>query len=713
MSDSLFSPYWYRVAELKPALRASVVIARHRYRGETWYVLLNRLTGRSHRFNSAAYSLVGLMDGRRTVQEIWDQAQAADMEHSPTQDGVIRLLGQLHEATLIQSDILPSTIEIFRQAQGRSHGQWRRSLVNPLSIRIPLWNPDRFLERWAGLVAPLLNRATLCLWLVTVLTALGVALMHWTDLTHNLNARLLLPGNLLSIWLLYPLMKALHEIGHAVAVKKWGGEVPEMGIQLLALTPIPFVDAGASTAFSEKGRRVAVAAMGMMVETLLAALALFVWVNVESGLVSALAYNVILIGGASTLLFNGNPLLRYDGYYIFSDLIEIPNLGQRANRYLGYLFQRYLLGVDGAESPVTAPGEGGWFLVYGPIAFCYRILILVGLIWMVCGRFFIIGILIALWGAVTLLLLPAVRALSRLMEGARQRRRRLMALGVGGVVGLGLLLFSFPMPFWTTTQGVVWLPEDALVRAGTDCEVVELLASGKTVVAKGAPLLRGSDPLLETQRALYQAQLRELQVRFNALPLRERVKRRILREEIERADADLSQTEEKIAKLLVRSPTRGRLVLIDEGHLEGSFLREGDLIGYIIAHHRPTVRAVVKQDDIGLIRGQLTGVEIRLSERAATPLAAEVTRIVPAADHQLPSAALGTAGGGAIPVDPTDAQGLRALESYFQLDLGLPEAMAAPHIGARAHVRFDHGRLPLALQWFRGLRQLFLRKFYV
>jgi putative peptide zinc metalloprotease protein len=299
------------------------------------------------------------------------------------------------------------------------------------------------------------------------------------------------------------------------------------------------------------------------------------------------------------------------------------------------------------------------------------------------------------------------------MEGVHQRRRRLMALSVGILVGLGLLLFSFPMPFWTTTQGVVWLPEDALVRAGTDCEVVEVLAPGNTVVTKGAPLLRGSDPLLETQRALYQAQLRELQVRFNALPLRERVKRRIMLEEIERTNADLHQTEEKIAKLLVCSPSHGQLVLIDERHLEGRFLREGDLIGYIIADHRPTVRAVVKQEDIGLIRGQLTGVEIRLSEHAVTALAAEVTRIVPAADHQLPSAALGTAGGGAIPVDPTDVQGLRALKSYFQLDLGLPEAIAAPHIGGRAYVRFDHGRLPLALQWYRSLRQLFLRKFYV
>ena len=113
--------------------------------------------------------------------------------------------------------------------------------------------------------------------------------------------------------------------------------------------------------------------MGMMVELLLASLAMFVWLNVETGVISALAYNVMVIGGVSTLLFNGNPLLRYDGYYLLADLIEIPNLGQRSTRYIGYLLQRYLLGIEKAESPVTARGERGWFLVYGPISFCYRI----------------------------------------------------------------------------------------------------------------------------------------------------------------------------------------------------------------------------------------------------------------------------------------------------------------------------------------------------
>ncbi|MCP4878249.1 MAG: hypothetical protein GY896_22585, partial [Gammaproteobacteria bacterium] len=340
MSESTFSTYWYRVANLKPVLRDAAIISRHVYRGQPWYVLRNSLSGRNHRFNAAAYALIGQMDGQRTVQEIWENTDKLSIDASPTQDEVILLLGRLHDADLIQSDILPSTVELFRQAQGQPSNGWKQRVSNPFSLRFPLCDPEWLLERWRSLAAPMFSRGTFILWLLVVLSAIVAAVMHWPELSGSLADKLFLPSNLLLLWLVYPLVKILHEFGHAFAVKKWGGEVHEMGIILLALTPIPYIDATASSSFPDKHRRIGVAAMGMMVELLLASLALFVWLNVETGLISALAYNVMLIGGVSTLLFNGNPLLRYDGYYIFADLFEIPNLGQRSTRYLGYLLQR-------------------------------------------------------------------------------------------------------------------------------------------------------------------------------------------------------------------------------------------------------------------------------------------------------------------------------------------------------------------------------------
>jgi putative peptide zinc metalloprotease protein len=484
---------------------------------------------------------------------------------------------------------------------------------------------------------------------------------------------------------------------------------------LLALTPIPYLDATASAGFSDKRHRIIVAAAGMIVELLVASLALLVWLNVEAGLVRNLAYNVMLIGGVSTLLFNGNPLLRYDGYYMLSDLLEIPNLAQRSKGYLGYLLQRYLLGVESAKSTVTATGEKVWFLAYGPLSWCYRIAVLVGLIWLVSGRFFFVGILLALWGVVALLILPAFRGVMGLLHNpaVQSRRLRVTAIACGALMALILTVGVWPMPFWTTSQGVIRLPEQSVIRAGTDCEVVEVLAPVERMVEKDVPLLKGADPFLKARIEILRAGLQEQYATYNAEPLHERVRRKILLEEIERLKADLHQAEERFDKLLVRSPARGKFILIDHLKLPGRFVRQGELLGYIVTDRRPTIRAVVSQADIGLVREKVTGVHVRLAELMEKSLNAGIERIIPAADLYLPSAALGTAGGGSIPVDPGDPEGLRALENLFQLDISLPQEIKEPHIGSRVYVRFEHGRKPLVMQWYRSLRQLLLGKFYV
>ena len=252
-----------------------------------------------------------------------------------------------------------------------------------------------------------------------------------------------------------------------------------------------------------------------------------------------------------------------------------------------------------------------------------------------------------------------------------------------------------------------------MIRAGTDCELVEVLAPVEQEVARDAPLLRGVDPFLEAEVDIYRARLKELYAVYNAQPLRKRVKRKMLMDEIKLIKGDLHQAEEKSAQLLIRSPARGSFVLIDARNLPGRFVKKGELLGYIVAEHRPTIRAVVSQADIGLVRERVTKIEVRLAERPAMSLRADLERIIPAADLDLPSAALGTGGGGVVPIDPIDPDRLRALESLFQLDLSLPDPVKDPHIGGRAYVRFEHGTMPLAMQWYRSLRQLILWKFYV
>lgn len=292
---ALFSPQWYRVQAVTPRLKKHTRIHRHVYRGQLWYVLQDRIGNRYHRISPAAHWLVMQFDGKRNVGEIWEQAVAKFAESAPTQQETIQLLGQLHATDLLASNVSPDLWEIVQRHTGQVKNRWLQRLASPLAIKIPLVDPDRFLNRTQAGVRWLFTRWGLVLWALLVGSALLVAAQHWSELTGNISDQILTPTNLLLLALAFPLIKALHELGHAFATKIWGGEVHEMGLMLLVFMPVPYVDASAAAAIRERHKRVLVGAAGMMVEMAVAALALFYWIDAEPGLWKALAYNIMFI----------------------------------------------------------------------------------------------------------------------------------------------------------------------------------------------------------------------------------------------------------------------------------------------------------------------------------------------------------------------------------------------------------------------------------
>ena len=715
MTEALFSPSWYRVATLRPRIRGHARIYRHHYRDELWYVLQDDSSGKYHRFSPAAYYLIGLMDGERSVAQLWEQAGVKLGDDLPTQDEVIRLLGQLHAADVLQCDVSPDLLELFRRNQQHRRTKWKQRLRSPLVIRVPLWDPERFLNRWLPLVRPLFSWYGALVWLTVVVSALVLTGMHWSELTESVVDRVLAPQNLLVLWLAYPVVKALHELGHGFATRIWGGEVHEMGIMFLVFMPVPYVDASAASAFRDRRKRMLVGAAGIIVELFLASVALFVWLNVEPGIVRAIAYNVMLIGGVSTVLFNGNPLLRFDGYYVLADAVEIPNLGTRANRYFGYLFQRYLLKMEKAVSPVSARGERYWFVGYGVAAFLYRILIMTAIILFVAGKFFVIGVLLALWAVIPLLLLPVWKALSFLLFNPQLHRRRARAIVVSVtlVSVLGGLLFMVPVPLRSQAEGVVWLPEHSIIRAGADGFVQGLQANPGSLVSEGAPLIVTQDPFLTAELEILESRHDELRLEYRLERNNDRVRARILKEEISALEEDLTRHRERIERLVIRSPANGRLVLPQAGDLPGQYLRQGQLVGYVLDRKSPTARVVVSQQDVSLVRQRTRDVEMRFAGSSRAVLPASIQREVPGASHRLPAVALGSQGGGAIAVDPRDGQGVTTFERVFQFDISIDVPQVPEYIGGRVLVQFDHGFEPLGVQGYRAIRQLLLRRFNV
>jgi putative peptide zinc metalloprotease protein len=715
MSTSLFSNSWYRVAGLRPRLRAHAQIHRQSFRSQVWYVLQDHQTGRFFRVSPAANRMLCLMDGRRTMREVWDIAGEHSADDPPTQDETIQLLSQLHAADLLQGELPPDVGEIAARSQQAGQRALVQRLRNPMALRLPLFDPDKLLDAALPVVRPLFSWVAFLAWLALVLTGATLAGLHWSELTSNAADRVLVAQNLALIVCVYPLMKTLHELGHAFATKMWGGEVHEVGVMLLVFIPVPYVDASASAAFRQKRRRIVVGAAGIIVELALAAIAMIVWINASPGLGRAVAFNVILIGGVSTLFFNGNPLLRFDGYYILADLIEIPNLAVRANSYLFFLVQRHLLRIDGLDNPATAPGEAKWLLAYAILSFLYRMVVSFGIAVFLATRLFFVGTAMALWALVSIAALPLFKGLRFLATSPRLRGQRQRACTiVGGVAAAaGALLFLLPLPYATIAQGVVWIPDRAEVRAKAEGFVTDVLAEPGAQVSAQRQLVALADPILSAKVAVTQAQLTEMQLRFDAIKQTDRVQAEVLQEQVQRLTGTLASYLTREQDLTVTSTQDGRFVLPHAEDMPGRFLKRGDLLGYVIGDNDLVVRVVVPQADVDLVRQRTVRVDAYFAENLERPVPARVRREVPAAQNDVPSLALTTQGGGPIVLDPSRTQKPQSLFSMFQFDVDLTEPVPPRMAGARVYVRFDHGREALAWRVMRALRQFFLGQFRV
>jgi putative peptide zinc metalloprotease protein len=714
-TTSLFSPSWYRVSNLRPRLRSHAQIHRHFYRGQLWYVVQNHSTGRFHRFSPEAYLIIGLMDGKLSLNEIWETAAERLGDDMPTQEEVINLLTQLHRADVLQSDSIPATEELQLRDNKQIRKKRLQTLRSPLAIRIPLLDPEKFLHGLSSLIAPLFSGFGLLLWLVVVGWAVFLAAGHWSALTDNISDRVLAMDNLLLLWITFPFVKALHELGHGFAVKRWGGEVHEMGIMFLVFMPVPYVDASAASAFQSKYQRMVVGSAGMLVEVFIAALAMFVWLNVEPGMVRAVAFNVMLIAGVSTVLFNGNPLLRFDGYYVLMDWLEIPNLGSRANQYIGYLIQRYPFGIRNAQSPVSARGERGWFVFYSIASFCYRMFIFATIIWFVAGEFFVIGVLLAIWAATTTLIVPFMKQIWFLLSSpklSKQRGRAMLASGVFVSMILTALLM-IPVPSGAIVEGVIWAPEKSQVRASAAGLITRLAVQPGQAVSEADILVECEEPGLPAEVRVLQAQLKELRARYDVEILKDKTQAQITQQDIGHVQGMLARAEERQQELIVRSPTEGIFVVSDPQDMPGRFVQRGEVIGYVMDYNTVTARIVVVQEDVDLVRKHLRDVQVRLADRLTRPIPAVVEREVPAATDELPSPALSIAGGGVIATRPNEKGADIALRKLFQFDVKLHTNFPVNNIGERVYVRLLRDPEPLALQWFRLGRQLFLSKFNV
>ncbi len=698
-------PIYERLQNLRVCLAAHVRLSPQTYRGERWYVLADEARSRFMRIDSRAYSAIGRFNGRTTLNDVLNLVQRTDSSFSDQE--MAGLVLQLANFDALR-DPLPDDVRALTDNGKSALG---KNLINPLALRFRLLDPDQFLDIAMPWVQPLFSRPAALFWILSLLVAAFMGVTQLNTLAAAINSSLLAPSNLALGLVIFAVMKVLHEFAHAFAVKRWGGEVHEMGISFLVLMPIPYVDASASWVFRNKYRRALVGAVGIFVELWIAAVALIVFFVVEPGMVRSAALTAFLVGGVSTLFINGNPLLRFDGYYVLQDLAELPNLSSRASRYIVYLMKRYLLGIDSAQSPVTATGERKWLLGYGISAAIYRLFILVGIGLFLASKYLAVGVVLVTWVVGLQIVLPLCRAGWFIIRDKQisGRRSSVIARAIALPAIVIALLAYVPVNRTTSVEGVVWLPEQAQLYAKSTGTIDKVLVTEGQHIDVGTPILQLVNADLEPRKRVLEARLGELDVRHQTNLFGNRSAADVTKEERKSVVAQLNMINEKISALTVKSQHAGKVAFDYHRIVEGNHINLGDLIAYTIVPSDYIVRSVVRQRDIGRVRGGVNKIEVLLAENLGRRLPATILRETPSGDTQLPSRALARAGGGTIDTDPGDRASLQSSRQVFNIDLALEHQTLAGGLGGRAHVRFTHSPEPLLSQWHERLRQLLLR----
>lgn len=712
---------WYRLAPLKPRLRVGVEVTRQRFRGDLWFVVEDAASNQYFRLSDSAYRFVGLLNGHHSVEEALAECERAIGDRAPTRGEAVTILGQLYSSNLLIADASPDAEALLRRGRRRVAREVKGRLKSFLFVQIPILDPDRFLTRWAWLASPLYTPVGVALWLALLLAGLIAVARRLPEFTQAAGD-ILAPSNLGWLLATFVFIKLAHELGHGFACKVLGrrertggaaGECHEMGILLIVMLPIPYVDASSAWTLRSRWKRIIVNAGGMHFELALAAAAALVWAATATGTqVNALAYNAIFLASITTVLFNANPLLRYDGYYILSDLCEAPNLYQRSREAIYYYIKKYLFNARDPKDPASSTRTRNWLTTYGVASAVYRFVVLIIIIRFIAGQLFALGLLLAIVAAVMLFATPIaqlVKYLANASEIARTRRRATLITSGGFALVLAILLI-IPVPDRVRIDGIVDATRTIEIFSGAD-GFVDWIEQDARQVRAGDTLLRQSNP--ESQTILIQVSARLEATRTGRLASLDDPPTSSVLEQRERVlQHQLRNTLDQLDRQHITAPFDGLWVTPVGERAIGAFIPRGERIGQLVDPSDLRIRAIVDQSGAASLQREATSrpVDIRPIGRPDQKLQGEVRSISTAGREALPSPALGTAGGGRTETDPTDDQGMRPREPVFEL-LIQPNTTDDLFVGQRVQIRFAREPKPVFAQLLRAARQEFQQRF--
>jgi putative peptide zinc metalloprotease protein len=721
-------------------LRADLQVVPVEMSGTTTWMVKDPVTLEHFQFSSAEHALLERL--RRAVS-IAELQRSFEREFAPERispQAVWDFLSRLHEAGLLISDAAGQGHELLARMRRERARRWAMSWTRLLAIRFRGIDPDALLTavhercRWAFSKAAVFPVAVL------ILYATWLVIGHFDEFRSRLPELAALVDARNLPWLLLAIggVKVLHELGHALACKHFGGEVRELGFMLLVFAPCLYCDVSDAWQLPSKWRRIAVSAAGIGVELMLAAAATIVWWHAQPGVVQLVALNVMLICTVNTLLVNGNPLLRYDGYYILSDLAETPNLWQRSRDVLRSLWSGWFTTRPAAPSdPLVPARQRTWLALYAAVSKIYLSLLLVAIVWGLVEMLYpyrLQNLAYAVGFAVlgSTMAGPINNAVRAARNPMRREERRTGRIALAGTLLLAAAVGVLALPVnYYVTGPVVLMPNDAIriytTIAGT---LVEAVPAGRRV-KRGETIGRLTNSEIELELARLDGERRLRLMRLEHIE-RLRGLDREANDELPTVRAALADVERRLAehrreaeRLTLTAPAEGVVIPAprqNETSEAGATLRLATWSGSLLdsfnngAHVEPgelmcmvgdpaRLEAVLLVEDADVKRLQPgERAELRLDQLPGQVIEGEVVDVSRHIVRELDGGATGRADlgplfAGLVPPGKAGA--------YYQARVRFDTRAQALVVGGRGQAKVTAERVTLGRRVFRYIAQTF------
>lgn len=681
---------------------AHIKITQQSQRGEIAVIVLNTLTNQQFSTTPFVAKIIECFAAGSTLKQVIERNQFTQNMDS---EEWLNLLSQLiNSETLISPELSNDQLK-FEVKNTLQREQRYRVLYKPWLIKIPLLNPNQILNTLSRHCRWLWHPATFAIWLLAILTATTTAFQNLDQLLDFWDTRFLSPRNLGIAFVAYLFLKTLHELGHGLAAKHWGAEVIDAGIIFIFFVPMPYIDVSHSSTFPSKQQRLIVSAAGMIVELFIASTALFVWQLADSVFVKEVCINIMIIGALSSVLFNANPLLKFDGHYILSDILEIANLSQRSTVALRASLLTRLFNLP-TPSPAHSVKEHKILTTYGFLSLLYRLSISLVIASYIASQYLAFGLILGAWLIISQVLKPSFSLFSFILKTAREQQKLTPVatrLGVGTFL-LAVIIFVVPISQSTVVQGMLLPSGKASIVSNAEGFITHIHVNEGEAVSTGDILLTIENRSVEKQLNYLANQLDEYQTLAYRYSTEDPSQADFYRQKIRALKVEQENLLEQRDSLTVRSPYTGVFLSDNLDSKSGVYIKKGEHIGVVTNNKNVEIIALANEKLIQRL-DDYQDIEIWLYDGGSNIHTPQSVKKTPAALSELPNKYFSLAYGGNVELDSQHQDTLIPLRPTYQIELSGFTLNTTPKFGSRANIKFVHSRSPLAFQlghWLIG-----------